>query len=176
MCKLGYSFSKSKSKIICRKHLLDTDNIIGGRNFKTRVTLSYGFYNKKSSSTGYITPSASHLFSLPNGWYFGVNLRIKCEQATNINPLQVRRANDFYIKFNKEFVFPKYINNHYDKGVDFFECPNISEDLLAKLKKEFNVADIEVVEGSGEEITDNDFEDWLDKTLKDLEDIFDDIK
>ena len=187
MCKLGYSFSKSRSKIICFKHLLDTDNIIGGRNFKTRVTLSYGFYNKVARTPGYITPSTSHIFSSPRGWYFGVNLRIKCEQGATINPIQVQRAKDFYNLYNKEFVFPKYFNTYYDKGVDFFECLNIPEELLTKLKKEFEIADIEIVENidnkshkgsesSGKEINEDNFEDWLDKTLKDFEDIFDNIK
>jgi len=168
--------SYTKAGTIYYKHLIDITTTVNGKPFNTRVTLSYGFYDKTPIKTGYITPIPKDLFMFPRGWYFGVNLRIKCEQAGNIHTGQVQRADNFYKKFNQPYVFPKYINNNNDQGVDFFACPNITPELLEKLKRDFNAEDIEIAKDSEAKIDTENYEDWLKKTLDEFEDLFNQIK
>lgn len=165
----------NKAGTIYYKHLIDIIEEVNGNNFNTRVTLYYGFYQKTPYQKGYIIPNEEHVFMFPQGWYFGVNLRIKCEQAENIHPTQVQRANNFYNMFNQPNVFPQYVNGRNDKGVDFFDCPNINQKLLEKLMKDYNAEAIMIDSDFEVTINADNYEEWLLYTLQQMEDWFNQV-
>ena len=113
----------------CYKHIISSDI--------DRITLSYGFYlrvpieeNKNQIEFISVQPNCKFNFPFGKGWYFGVNLRIKCQQNTLINQPNIDKAKNISQYFDK-YIIPHYINkNVYDQGVDFFIIP------LIKLSKD----------------------------------------
>ena len=94
-----------------------------------RVTISYGFYNRtnnnaQQSDTFTVNPKCVFDFPFGQGWYFGVNLRIKCQQGQTSNQKNIDLAKAISHFFCK-FTIPHYINNDNDQGVDFFVFPII---------------------------------------------------
>ena len=87
-----------------------------------RITLSYGFYNRTNQNTrqtGFVTVQNGCVFNFPFGvgWYFGVNLRIKCQQQQAKNQKNIAIATSISQKFCK-YTIPHYINTHNDQGVE----------------------------------------------------------
>jgi len=119
MCLPNFNRFQNNSFRGCYNHLVN--NKFG------RVTISYGFYNRANANStinGYINIINQCAFNFPfgEGWYFGVNLRIKCEQAGALNKNNINLAANISQHFC-QYTIPKYVNNHYDQGVDFFTIP-----------------------------------------------------
>ncbi|MCK4663422.1 MAG: hypothetical protein KAT68_11190 [Bacteroidales bacterium] len=104
----------------CYKHLVTKDF--------DRITISYGFYNRnkqKTKQTEFIPVKNGCIFDFPfnEGWYFGVNLRIKCQQRQNQNKNNINIATQISQNFCR-YTIPHYLNGA-DHGVDFFVFPII---------------------------------------------------
>ncbi len=88
--------------------------------------MSFGFYRRTMRNSGIAnvygltTPFTPQIW---NGWYFGVNYRIKCQQAAHINNINVQYSDLIAGGFiaNDWILIPHYVNNHNDQGVDFFK-------------------------------------------------------
>jgi len=115
-------------KPYCSKNFKGSYNHVNSVVFD-RITISYGFYNRtvlNALKTGYFPIKAECVFDFPfgEGWYFGVNLRIKCQQGQKQNQKNIDKATRVSKSFCK-YTIPHYTNTNNDQGVDFFVFPII---------------------------------------------------
>jgi hypothetical protein len=118
---LGYTFVKYTS-ISARVYSVHVD-----RATLTRKTLSFGFYRRTPNNSlatndyGFATPFTP-VFWVDN-WYFGVNFRVKCQQAITIVHPNIAYTDTIAPAFLRSgwTLIPHYVNTHNDQGVDFFK-------------------------------------------------------
>ncbi len=145
-------------------------------NNNEMVALTYGFYKRgveNCKEEGYVVVNEEHTFNPDHsGFYFGINLRIKCQDKNGEIVNQVLLADKIYKAFNQKFIIPKYINNYSDMGVDFFIVPNLSKDLDEKLRRKINADELgnNIHEKTG--LNDNNLVKWLNDNLDYLETLY----
>lgn len=114
--------------IVYAVNINDGNINLHGKNFHSRKTLSFGFYRRTVNNSQRKDRYKLHTPIPPyagwrNKWYFGVNYRIKCEQAGAVYQKNVDYADFIASDFiNKGWILiPHYINGAMDQGVDFFK-------------------------------------------------------
>jgi hypothetical protein len=121
--------------------------IIGGVNFNTQKTLSFGYIRRTigrdtPNNNYHLTPPFEAIAGWPGTWEFVVNYRVRCENHGMVSAKNVAYSDLIASGFVTSgwSLIPHFINTHHDQGIDFFKPipQSILSDYLPPLDAEDN--------------------------------------